>query len=119
MTDSIVTVEELKNRVENFVKEREWQQFHSPKNLSMALASEVAELMDLFLWCDNAASFNELEKQRQEVENEVADIAILILAFCNRHNIDLSAAIKHKYVEAARKYPIEKCKGKSVKYDKL
>jgi dCTP diphosphatase len=119
MADATTTVESLKNAVKKFVEDREWQQFHSPKNLSMALASEAAEVMDLFLWCESVASYEELEKRRQEVEDEIADVTILVLAFCVRHNIDLSAAIAHKQIEAARKYPVEKCKGKSTKYDKL
>jgi len=119
MADAITTVEMLKNSVKKFTEDREWQQFHSPKNLSMAMASEVAEVMDLFLWCDNAASYEELEKRRQEVEDEIADVAVLLLAFCVRHNIDLSAAMAHKQIEQARKYPIEKCKGKSLKYNQL
>lgn len=117
MADAITTVESLKNGVKKFTEDREWQQFHSPKNLSMALASEAAEVMDLFLWSESAASYEELEKRRQEVEDEIADVAIVLLAFCVRHNIDLSAAIAHKQIEAARKYPIEKCKGKSLKYN--
>jgi len=117
VADATTTIESLKNDVKKFVEDRDWQQFHNPKNLSMALASEAAEVMDLFLWCDNAASYEELEKRRQEVEDEIADVAILVLAFCVRHNIDLSAAIAHKYIEQARKYPVEKCKGKSLKYD--
>jgi len=119
MADATTTVESLKNDVKKFIEDREWQQFHSPKNLSMALVSEAAEVMDLFLWCESAASYQELEAQRQDVEDEIADVAVLILAFCVRHNIDLSKAIAHKRIEAARKYPIEKCKGKSTKYDRL
>jgi dCTP diphosphatase len=119
MSDATTTVESLKNDVKKFVEDREWQQFHSPKNLSMALASEAAEVMDLFLWCESADSYEALEKQRKDVEDEIADVAVLVLAFCVRHNIDLSAAIAHKRIEAARKYPIEKCKGKATKYDKL
>lgn len=119
MSDATTTVESLKNDVKKFVEDREWQQFHTPKNLSMALASEAAEVMDLFLWCESAASYDELEKRRQDVEDEIADVAVLLLAFCVRHNIDLSKAIAHKRVEAARKYPIEKCKGKSTKYTDL
>jgi dCTP diphosphatase len=117
--DATTTVESLKNDVKKFTEDREWQQFHSPKNLSMALASEAAEVMDLFLWCESAASYEELENRRQDVEDEIADVAVLLLAFCTRHNIDLSSAIAHKRIEAARKYPIEKCKGKSTKYDRL
>jgi len=119
MADATTTVEALKNDVKKFTEDREWQQFHSPKNLSMALASEAAEVMDLFLWCESEAAYEELEKCRQDVEDEIADVAVLILAFCVRHNIDLSAAIAHKRIEAARKYPVEKCKGKSTKYDRL
>ena len=119
MADATTTVESLKNDVKKFVEDREWQQFHSPKNLSMALASEAAEVMDLFLWCDNAASYEELENRRQDVEDEIADVAVALLAFCVRHNIDLSKAIAHKRIEHERKYPIEKCKGKSTKYDRL
>ena len=119
MADATTTIESLKNDVKKFVEDREWQQFHSPKNLSMALASEAAEVMDLFLWCESVASYDELENRRQEVEDEIADVAVLLLAFCVRHNIDLSAAIAYKRIEAARKYPIEKCKGKSLKYNQL
>jgi|SRR5581483_8885543 len=117
--DANISVEELKNKVKKFTEEREWQQFHNPKSLSMALASEAAEVMDLFLWCDNQESYNELEKRRQDVEYEIADVAILIFAFCIRHNIDLSSAIAKKQIEAAKKYPVEKCKGKSTKYTEL
>jgi len=119
MADTTTTVESLKNDVKKFVEDREWQQFHSPKNLSMALVSEATELMDLFLWCESAASYEALEKCRQDAEDEIADVAVLLLAFCVRHNIDLSAAIAHKRIEAARKYPVEKCKGKSTKYTAL
>jgi dCTP diphosphatase len=119
MSDATTTVETLKNAIKKFTEDREWQQFHSPKNLSMAIASEVTELMDFFLWCESAASYEELEKRRQLVEDEVADIAILLLAFCVRHNIDLSVAIAHKQIEQAEKYPIEKCKGRWTKYTEL
>ena len=117
MADATTTIEALKNSVKKFTEDREWQQFHTPKNLSMAIASEAAEIMDLFLWCESAASYDELEKRRQEVENEIADVTILILAFCVRHNIDLSKAVAYKQIEQAGKYPIEKCKGKSLKYN--
>lgn len=119
MADTTTTVETLKNEIKKFIEDRDWQQFHSPKNLSMALASEVAELMDFFLWCESNASYEELKKRRQDVEDEVSDIAVLLLAFCVRHNIDLSKAIRHKQIERERKYPIEKCKGRWTKYTDL
>ena len=119
MSDKTTTIESLKNDVKKYIEDRDWQQFHSPKNLSMGIASEAAELMDLFLWCESSASYEQLEQKRQDVEDEIADIACLLLAFCNRHNIDLSSAIANKRVKAAQKYPIEKCKDKSVKYTEL
>jgi len=119
MSDVTTTIESLKNDVKKFIEDREWQQFHSPKNLSMALVSEATELMDLFLWCESAASYDELEKRRQDVEDEVADIAFALLCFCNQNKIDLSKALAHKQIEKARKYPIEKCKGKWTKYTEL
>jgi dCTP diphosphatase len=119
MADTTTTIESLKNDVKKFVEDREWQQFHSPKNLSMALVSEATEVMDLFLWCDNASSYEELEKRRQDVEDEIADVSFLILAFCVRHNIDLSKAMAHKIAVQAGKYPIEKSKGKATKYTEL
>jgi NTP pyrophosphatase (non-canonical NTP hydrolase) len=119
MADAITTIESLKNDVKKFIEDREWQQFHNPKNLSMAIASEVAELMDLFLWCDNAESYKELEKRRQDVEDEVADIFFALFSFCVRHNIDVSKAMAHKQIEKERKYPVEKCKGRWTKYTEL
>jgi len=119
MADTTTTIESLKNDVKKFTEERDWQQFHSPKNLSMAIASESAELMDLFLWCEKEESYEILEKRRQEVEDEVADIAHLVLAFCVRYNIDLSKAMVHKRIEWTRKYPVEKSKGKWTKYTEL
>lgn len=119
MADSTTTVEMLKNDMKKFVEDREWQQFHSPKNLSMSLVSEATEVMDHFLWCENEASYEVLEKRRQEVEDEIADVAVVLLAFCVRHNIDLSEAIAHKRIESARKYPVEKCKGTFTKYTDL
>ena len=119
MSDTTTTVETLKNEIKKFIEDRDWQQFHSPKNLSMSLASEVAELMDFFLWCDNDGSYEELKKHRQDVEDEVADIAFALLCFCTENNIDLSKALAHKQIERARKYPIEKCKGRWTKYTNL
>jgi NTP pyrophosphatase (non-canonical NTP hydrolase) len=119
INDNNTTIEALKETVKKFVEDREWQQFHNPKSLSMALASEAAEVMDLFLWCDNEASYEELEKKREDVEDEIVDVTKLVLAFCVRHNIDLSSAMKRKLAKDVLKYPIEKCKGKSVKYTEL
>lgn len=117
--DKDITIDMLKKEVEKFTKDRDWQKFHTPKNLSMNIAIEAAELMEIFLWYDPKDCEKELEKRREEVENEVADIARAVIDFCIFCNIDLSNAIKKKMILAAEKYPIEKCKGKNLKYNQL
>ena len=119
MNDSQNTINDLKAAVKKFVEDREWQQFHSPKNLSMALAAEAAELMELFLWCDNEQSQVELEKHRQDVEHEIADIALILFNFCLRHSIDLSLALERKIAIQEKKYPIEKARGNWLKYNQF
>ena len=113
MNDSNTTITELKKIVEDFVNERDWSQFHNPKNLSMALAIEAGELMDIFKWnstqeCEDMMS----EKNtRQDATDELADIMIYALAFSNRNNINISSAIEEKMIKNRKKYPTEKFKG--------
>jgi Predicted pyrophosphatase len=113
MNDSNTTITELKKIVEDFVNERDWSQFHNPKNLSMALAIEAGELMDIFKWnstqkCEDMMS----EKNtRQDATDELADIMIYALAFSNRNNINISSAIEKKMIKNRKKYPTEKFKG--------
>jgi dCTP diphosphatase len=119
VADSTTTIETLKNQIAQFIAERNWQQFHSPKNLSMMIVSEATELMDLFLWCDIKESHEMLEKKREAAEDEIADVAFALLAFCSHYTIDLSSAIERKKAKDALKYPVEKCYGKAVKYTEL
>jgi dCTP diphosphatase len=114
--DTTTTIQVFKDKVANFVKEREWNQFHSPKNLSMAIATEAAELMELFLWDTTEESYEMSPEKRQEIEDELADVIIAALAFTNATNIDLAKAIERKMKKTAEKYPVDKVKGKSHKY---
>lgn len=116
MNDNITTINDLKSIVKKFVEEREWHQWHSPKNVSMQIAAEAAELMELFLWVDSKESFAEVEKHREAVEHEVADVMVALMNFCIRANIDLASAIQNKMIHNAQKYPIEKAKGNRLKY---
>lgn len=118
MQDRATTVEQLKQIAAQFIEEREWNQYHAPKNLSMNLAVEAAELMEKFLWHTTAESFEEVEKNRQEIENELADVLFSILCFANATKVDLSKAFAFKLREIDKKYPIEKVKGKHEKYTK-
>ena len=113
MTDKKSTVDELKTLVESFVDERDWKQFHSPKNLSMSISIEAAELMELFQWLslEEAKEVMTTGELRKNAIDEIADVMIYALAFCQRNNIDVSYAIKQKMEKNMKKYPVEKFKG--------
>ncbi len=121
LTDATTTLADLKQRVLTFARERDWEQFHSPKNLSMALAAEAGELMEHFLWTEHAASHARVREsaRRREIADEVADVVIYALEFANITDIDLAAAIEAKLTANARKYPVAKSRGRSDKYTEL
>lgn len=121
MDDASTTVEALKTRVRGFVEERDWSQFHTPKNLSMALSAEAAELMEHFLWVDGPGSRELLERadKRAAIRDELADIVIYAFGFANTAGIDLASAIEAKMAANAAKYPVEKARGRSLKYTEL
>lgn len=114
MPDEITTIHELRQRMAAFVAERDWGQFHSPKNLAMGLAVEAAELMEHFLWVDNAQSreiVNDANRVRA-VGEEMADVACYLLALANVLHLDLSEAIVDKLAKNAVKYPVERYRGR-------
>ena len=121
MSDATTTVGEIRERVLAFARERDWEQFHSPKNLSMALAAEAGELMEHFLWTESKASAATLADavKRKKIEDELADVVIYALEFANIGGIDLAKAIEAKLAQNAAKYPVEKAKGRSDKYTEL
>lgn len=119
MNDAKTTLKNLRTMVEKLVNEREWERFHSPKNLSMAISIEANELMEKFLWCEAEYSRQEMAQNRQEIEEEFADVFIALLAFANCAEIEVAKAVEDKIAKIAQKYPVEKAKGKSLKYDKL
>lgn len=115
--DSETTLADIRTAVTAFVRERDWERFHSPKNLSMALAAEAAELMEHFLWDTPEASHD--RANHEEVADELADILIYAIEFANITDTDLSRAIERKMRKNALKYPVEKAKGKALKYTDL
>jgi dCTP diphosphatase len=121
LTDASTTLADLKARVLAFARERDWEQFHAPKNLSMALAAEAGELMEHFLWCAPEASraIAQEPAKRKKIEEEVADVVIYALEFANMTGIDVAAVIEAKMAANAKKYPVEKAKGRSDKYTEL
>lgn len=121
MTDSSTTIEALKAKVMRFARERDWEQFHAPKNLAMALAAEAGELMEHFLWCSTAesAAIAANPAKRSQIADELADVVIYALEFANTTGLDLAAAIETKMAANAVKYPVEKAKGRADKYTDL
>ena len=120
-TDTTTTLAQLKEATANFAKERDWEQFHAPKNLSMAIAAEVGELLEHFLWV-SAAESSALcmsDEKRGKIEEELADVIILSLQFANMARIDIASAVSAKIVKNAAKYPVSKAKGRSDKYTEL
>ena len=119
--DDVVNIGKLKKQVLSFSRERDWGQFHSPKNLSMALAAEAAELMEHFLWTDSKGSRAAVteKRHRSAIEDELADVVIYALEFANQAGVDLTAAIESKLRQNTIKYPVEKAKGRAVKYTEL
>jgi len=119
MSDAVTTIKRLKEVAQTFIDQREWSSYHSPKSLSMNIAIEAAELMEKFVWITTQESHDQMHKNRQEIEDELADVFFSVLCFANAANIDLSKAFERKLKEIDQKYPIEKSKGKATKYTDL
>jgi NTP pyrophosphatase (non-canonical NTP hydrolase) len=114
MPDSITTVAALREAMRRFVAERNWEPFHSPKNLCMGAAVEAAELMEHFLWVDNEGAREVILNPQSlgAIADEIADVACYLLALSNTLGIDLSEAILAKLAKNAVKYPVEKYRGR-------
>jgi dCTP diphosphatase len=121
LIDSNTTLAELKKRVLDFAHERDWEQFHAPKNLSMALAAEAGELMEHFLWAtpEQSRTIVDDAAKRAKIAEELADVVIYALEFANVTGLDVAAAIEAKMAANALKYPVEKARGRADKYTEL
>jgi dCTP diphosphatase len=113
MADSL---EELRSRINQFVKERDWDQFHSPKNLAMAMIVEAAELVEYFQWDTLEESRQLSDEKREQVGQELADTFVYLLRIAEVTGIDLIEAANRKIDLNAQKYPVEKAKGSNKKY---
>jgi dCTP diphosphatase len=114
VNDDQTTVAELTALVARFVADRDWQQFHDPKNLSASIAIEAAELMEHFQWLrsEELETISQDSKAVDEIREEVADILAYLLSFASRMKIDLSSALTDKMTKNAVKYPAEQFRGK-------
>jgi len=110
-------INKLIDRLVAFRDERDWRQFHNPKDLAAALSIEAAELQELFLWKPTNDLGLDLAERKERIEEEVADIASFLLLFCHEIGIDLEKVVVRKIEKNAKKYPAHQVRGSSKKYD--
>jgi len=112
--DRDTTVAQLGDEIAAFIREREWEQFHDPKNLSIAIATEAAELMEHFRWIKNEPSRDLVKdpQAREAIGEELADVLAFALSFANVAGIDITTTLRAKMQKNARKYPVEQYRGK-------
>ncbi|NUQ62604.1 MAG: nucleotide pyrophosphohydrolase [Pirellulales bacterium] len=113
MSDTQTSVAQLRQIVEEFVAQRDWHQFHTPKNLAMSLAIEAAELMEHFQWltAEQSRAVAEQSDRLAEVGEELADVLCYALAMANELGLDIATIIRQKMAKNAAKYPADKYRG--------
>jgi dCTP diphosphatase len=116
--DQLVDVQRLRDRVRAFAAERDWDRFHSPKNLAMALSVEAAELLEHFQWLTESESAALAPGVKEEVAHELADVLIYLVRLADRVGVDLDKAVTRKLAINASKYPADRVRGRADKYDK-
>ena len=119
--DSQTTIKELKEKIKKFSMDREWQQYHNAKDLSIGVITESSELLEHFRF-KSEIEIEEMFKdsaKRQEIEEEVADVLFFLFELADKYEIDISKAFYGKLEKNEKRYPIEKVKGKNKKYDEI
>ena len=119
--DNKTTVNQLKQIIQKFCEIRDWDQYHGPKDLTIGIVTEAAELLDHFRFKTEAEAREYMAnpKKRLEVEHEVSDTLFMLLRFAQMYNIDLSKALTRKMTINNKKYPVRKSKGSNKKYTEL
>jgi len=115
--DRETTLDNVKTQVRTFCEARDWDQFHTPKDLAIGLATEASALLEIFRFLTDEQSAAKLDdpKSRQAIEHEFADVLFFLLRFAQRFDIDLSEALATKMALNAKRYPVEKSRGKNLK----
>ena len=119
MTAATDSLQSLRAQLDAFAAERDWDQFHNPKNLAMALSAEAGELLEHFQWLTLEEAANLPPATRDAVALECADVLLFLIRLADKLDIDLAAAARKKLELNALKYPVEKSRGVATKYDKL
>ena len=112
-------MEEVMQKIRTFRDEREWMQFHDPKNLAVSIVIESAELLEHFQWKDKAQVEKHIAENRASVADEIADVAMYLFELADNLGINLKSAMLEKLEKNAAKYPVEKARGVATKYTKL
>lgn len=112
-------MQETLAKIRKFRDDRDWKQFHDPKNLAVSVAIEAAELLEIFQWMSGEEATRYAAQNKERVSDEIADVAIYLIELADLVGIDLAAAIDAKLVKNALKYPVEKARGVSTKYTEL
>ncbi|HLU04248.1 MAG TPA: nucleotide pyrophosphohydrolase [Advenella sp.] len=113
------TLTSIQAQLEAFAKARDWDQYHSPKNIAMALSVEAAELVEIFQWKTEAESAALNEQDQLAARHEIADVLLYLLTISRVLEIDILQAAQEKLQLNAQKYPVQKSKGNAKKYDRL
>jgi dCTP diphosphatase len=116
---NLTELESLRGQLRDFAAARDWEQFHSPKNLAMALSVEAGELLEIFQWLTEEQSRNPAPEVLVAAGDEVADVLLYLIRLCDQLGIDPIAAANRKFLANARKYPADKARGSSRKYTEL
>ena len=112
-------IKEITGKIIQFRDERDWMQFHDPKNMAVSIILEASELLEHFQWKTKEEVEKYVMQNKSEIKDEIADIALYLFELADNLGISLSSAMEEKLKKNATKYPIEKAKGKHIKYNKL
>ncbi|HEY9050723.1 MAG TPA: nucleotide pyrophosphohydrolase [Gammaproteobacteria bacterium] len=115
-----MNIKNIQQQLHQFARERDWDQFHNPKNLAAALSVEASEILELFQWLtpEQSLAIKDKPKEKQHAADEIADTFIYLLRLADKLEIDIEAAIESKMKRNAEKYPVELAKGNATKYNK-
>lgn len=114
-----MTIKQITQKFREFRDERDWAKFHNPKDMAEAICIEAAELLEQFLWKRADQGVEVVMANKEDVSDEIADVAIYLFELADNLDIDLLQAMAAKLTKNAAKYPVSKAKGRSLKYDKL
>lgn len=114
-----INITKLRETITLFARERNWEQYHVPKNIAMALSVEASELVEIFQWltAEESIHLKDDPAKLKKVKDEIADIFVYLVRMIDLYDIDLEKAVASKMVENAKKYPVAKAKGNAKKYD--